>query len=242
VNRSPAFQLYPDKALAGTIHLSPEAFTAYWRLIFWMWLHSPDHCSISNEKSAICAASQLNLRSYERIWVREIMAEWHPMFRIEGNLIVCNGLRKEVEKQKRFQERASKGGQAKAKHNLSTQQAVLDGCTPSPSPSLSLSTLNPPTPLVASTQDLERIEKAAVGVFGSMPVANVSEWLKHHKPHYILEAIRVTESAGKRNAAYCNAILQRWKREGYPPEAQSKADQEADAREIRRMLGTENTV
>jgi len=146
VNRSPAFQLYPDKALAGTMHLSDAAFAAYWKTVFFMWLNSDQHCTLVNEKTAICAASGLSPRRYDKVWRGEVMAEWRPMFRIEGNHLVCNGLRKEVEKQRVFRERASKGGQAKAKQTPSNAQAVLNECIPSPI--TSPTTYNPPTPQV----------------------------------------------------------------------------------------------
>ncbi len=118
MNRSPAFQLYPDKAIAGTVHLGPAAFAAYWRIVFWMWLNSDDYCSISNEKNAICAAAQLSLRRYNKVWVQEIMPEWHPMFRVEGNRLVCNGLRKEYAKQSERREKARQAGLVAAKNRL----------------------------------------------------------------------------------------------------------------------------
>ena len=71
-----------------------------------------------------------------------------------------------------------------------------------------------------------------------MPTTTVGEWLKHHEARYILEAIRITESAGKRHPNYTTAILQRWAREGYPEEAQSAEDAAARKRKVQEIMGT----
>jgi uncharacterized protein YdaU (DUF1376 family) len=42
MRKSPAFQLYAKDALADTLHLCPEAFTAYWRLVFQAWIGVDD--------------------------------------------------------------------------------------------------------------------------------------------------------------------------------------------------------
>ena len=52
MNRSPAFQFYPDKAHAGTIHLSPDAFKAYWMVVWWMWMHSRSQYSMPDTDAA----------------------------------------------------------------------------------------------------------------------------------------------------------------------------------------------
>ena len=138
-NRAPAFQFYPDKALAGTLHLKPIAFRAYWRIVWWMWLHSDDYCSISAEVNAICTASGLSRRQYKNVWECEIMPEHHPMFKVVGNKLVCNGLRKEALKQKRRRRAARKAAFAKHSQSKRTADALRSACTPTPSPILSLS-------------------------------------------------------------------------------------------------------
>lgn len=141
MNRSPAFQFYPDKALAGTIHLSDKAFKAYWRLVWFMWLHSDDFCSISGDRKAIMVGTGLNSRLYQSVWVDEIMNPAHPMFRVENNRIVCNGLRKEAEKQAKTSEVRRQA--AFAKHLQAQKDAIALQKV------VSLTTTTTPTPAVA---------------------------------------------------------------------------------------------
>ena len=108
--KAPAFQFYPDKFLAGTAHLSPRAVGHYMRGLCWMWLHTSSQCSIPNEVHAINLAFGLTRRSYETVWRRELMPAQAPLLKEEGDVLVSNGLRKEVEKQRSFRERASTGG------------------------------------------------------------------------------------------------------------------------------------
>ncbi len=135
MNRSPAFQFYPDKALAGTLHLSDKAFKAYWRLLWFMWLHSDDYFSIPNQVEAILLGTGLQTRMYQKVWVGEIMNPLRPMFRIEDNRIVCNGLRKEAEKQASISKQRQAAAFAKHLHHQKDAFALRNGCSPSPSPS-----------------------------------------------------------------------------------------------------------
>ena len=142
-NRAPAFQFYPDKALAGTIHLGDKAFKAYWRLIWFMWLHSEQYCDIVNDRKAIMAGTGLSSRQYQKVWVEELMNPAHPMFRVEGNRIICNGLRKEALKQADIRKKRQKAALAKQMHMQMhcTRGGTL---TPSPSPSTLKDTPLPP--------------------------------------------------------------------------------------------------
>jgi len=104
--RSPAFSLYPDKALAGSDHLSPPAFKMYWKALWWIWLHSLDYSSINNDPIFICKRLKISKSKFEKYWIGEIMDPHDPLLRIEGNLLVSNGLRKEARKQKRYSDAA----------------------------------------------------------------------------------------------------------------------------------------
>jgi hypothetical protein len=59
--RAPAWQFYPDRWLARTMHLSPLALMIYQRVLCWMWIHSPDYCSIKSTPEAICYAALIPL-------------------------------------------------------------------------------------------------------------------------------------------------------------------------------------
>jgi len=137
-NKAPAFQLYADKALAGTDHLPPVAFKAYWRMVFWMWLHSDDQCSIMNELNAILGSSRLTKRQYKRVWETEIMPAYHPMFKVIGNRLVCSGLRKEVEKQQARRDKAKASANARWNSCERNANASPEQCSLTPTPTTSL--------------------------------------------------------------------------------------------------------
>ena len=165
-NKAPAFQLYADKALAGTDHLPPVAFKAYWRMVFWMWLHSDDQCSIMNELNAILGSSRLTKRQYKRVWETEIMPAYHPMFKVVGNRLVCSGLRKEVEKQQARRDKAKASANARwnsceRNANASPKQCSL---TPSLTPSSATQGREPP-PVSRSGTGLESGLKMLVDQF-----------------------------------------------------------------------------
>jgi hypothetical protein len=100
-----------------------------------MWLHSADHCSIPNEKNAVCTASGLTPRQYENVWDREIMPDYHPMFKVEDNRLVCNGLRKEAKKQAARSESCRRSALAKRTLSERTATAPQSACSPISSPS-----------------------------------------------------------------------------------------------------------
>ena len=132
-SRAPSYQFYPEKAIAGTSHLSDAAFKAYWSIVWKIWIHSEDYFSIKFEKKQLQLLTKLSKKKFEKIWNDEIMSDFNPLFRIEDNRLVCNGLRKERTKQITNKDRASKGGKAKAKQTSSTPQApaksLLKDCT-----------------------------------------------------------------------------------------------------------------
>jgi len=139
MNKPPAFQFYPDKWLAGTLHLSPRAYQAYHRVLCWMWLNSEDLCSIPHDETTICRASGLTRRCYQKVWGGEIMNPNCPLLQVEGNRLISNGLRKEAAKQASRRARARLGGQAHAKQcqEPAKQEAPLappKQCSPSPTP------------------------------------------------------------------------------------------------------------
>lgn len=140
-NRSPAFSLYPDKALAGTDHLSPIAFKAYWKALFWMWLHSPDFCSIPNDPDFIRRRLGLTPAQYRKYWEGEIMAEHDPLLKNCGNFLRSHGLEKEKQKQDAVSESArssanSRWNRADAMrtHEIRIAEPMRKGCFPTPTP------------------------------------------------------------------------------------------------------------
>ncbi len=106
--KSVSFQLYPDKALAGTDHLTPPAFKAYWKTLWWMWLHSPNQYSIPDTTPAWHTATGFEGELLETVRA-EIMQEHMPMLqRVKAkakgtgktpDILVSGGLKKEAAKQ-----------------------------------------------------------------------------------------------------------------------------------------------
>jgi hypothetical protein len=134
-NRSPAFSLYPDKAKAGTDHLSDRAFRIYWSALWWMWLNSPDYCSIIEDKLFICRKLKLSNSAYDRYWIGEIMDPMDPLLRQEGKYLISNGLRKEARRQNRYSEAARKAAEARWVDCDRNATAMRSECIPSPIPS-----------------------------------------------------------------------------------------------------------
>ena len=58
------------------------------------------------------------------------------------------------------------------------------------------------------------IETAAFAVYGSVPVAQIQQWLASHPPGWVLDAISATEAAGKRDPRYTAGILTRYRTQG----------------------------
>lgn len=158
-DKSPAYQHYPDKAIAGTAHLTPLAFKAYWMVLWWMWLHSPSKCRMKDEPQAWRRATIMdgvNALSARR----EIMETDPPMLQLRNGYVECAGLKKEAQKQKAWHKKSSVGGKASGKSRLdkalrANQMATMrdplvdqneepKGNTPTPIPSLSLSPIPSP--------------------------------------------------------------------------------------------------
>jgi hypothetical protein len=158
LTKSPAFQLYPDKALAGTDHLSGDGFKGYWKILWWMWLHGPGHCRMPNTEGAWKRATGMNGSQLQTVR-QEIMDEEHPLLRkrtLKGReFLLSLGLQKEAKKQREWSKKSSKGGKASVKARRQKgllppeEERVVEppyepkgepkGNTPSPSPSPSLS-------------------------------------------------------------------------------------------------------
>jgi len=145
MNRAPAYQHYPDKAMSGTQHLSPEAFKAYWLMLWWMWLHSPDYCSIPDDPKVWAIAMQVPVEQVT-ILMDEIRNEYMPLLRKKGKKLFQMGLKKESVKQREWREKSSAGGRSSAKARKDKALEGKGGCklvgtkaqpksnTPSPSP------------------------------------------------------------------------------------------------------------
>lgn len=152
--KSPAFQLYPDKALAGSDHLTPVAFKAYWKILWWMWLHGPGHCKMPNTPKAWTNATGIRGKPLVKAQ-GEILNPDHTLLRkriLKGrDFLLSLGLQKEAKKQRHWSKKSSIGGKTSAsvrkqkKLELSDEVTVVEpplqptgqpkGNTPSPSPS-----------------------------------------------------------------------------------------------------------
>lgn len=144
-DRSPAFQFYPDKWESHTRHLSDVSYKIFHKIMCWMWLHSSNYFSMPMEEGKI---SKLIGETPARIRkaMTEIMDADMPLLRIEDNMYILNGLRKEATKQNRRRETAAdaakaRWGQSKSNadamrtHSDSIKMAMPETCPPSPTPS-----------------------------------------------------------------------------------------------------------
>jgi len=142
MNKAPAFMFYPDKFLAGTGHLSDKAFRVYMECLCWMWLHSPDHCSIKFRPEFIKKQLKLSKYVYANAWCNEIMDPDHPLLRVVEDRLVSNGLRKERAKQIKRSEAGKKGAEGRWPSSDCTETACDPQCLPIPLP-VPLSVLTP---------------------------------------------------------------------------------------------------
>ncbi len=225
MNRGPAFQFYPDKWIAGTYHLSARAYQAYHKALCWMWLHSDAGFRITNDNRSICSATGLTKRAYTTVWLAEVMVPDNPLFAIEGNYLVSNGLRKEAEKQGRRREQAKAAADARWEQCGEHADALRTQCTPTPT----LATLKPEVARESSSTKetapftvSDDLQQLAFRIYGMVPTANVAEWLTIHDEKRVRQAMLETERRDVKNASYTNRILQRWVAEGYPTNEQQK--------------------
>ena len=154
MNKSPGFQFYPDKFLAGTEHLSDAALTGYVRILCWMWLHGEQNCKISKEISAIRDATRFSIVKAKRV-MAEIQKPHMSLLRVESKYYVSNGLRKEARKQEKRRRKAQASANARWKQCSGNANASSKQCFPSPSPipSPTPSTKTPPPPTPAIPPD-----------------------------------------------------------------------------------------
>lgn len=140
LNRSPAFQFYPDKWQSHTRRLSDSAYRVFHELLCWMWQHSENHCSIQASPEAVACAVAMPLECV-RIALAEIQNPFSPLLKVEGDKWVSNGLRKESAKQGQRRDKAKasadarwRGANAMQTHKPPDVDAQAEQCFPSPSP------------------------------------------------------------------------------------------------------------
>ena len=142
LDKSPAFQFYPDKWESHTAHLSDYAYRIYHRIICWMWQHSEDKCSIQANDAAIAIVLA---QPCERITdaMREINNVHMPLLKKRGNRWLSGGLQKEAIKQKERRKKAQDSAKARWHKDLGNDKkasernanASIEHSSPSPSPS-----------------------------------------------------------------------------------------------------------
>ena len=111
--KSPAFQFYPDKWLSHTRRLSDIAYRVFHELLCWMWANAPDQCSVEASVEAVAVAVA---RPAEIVGaaMADIQNQYAPLLSEQDGRWVCNGLRKEVEKQAAWRDKSRAGGEASA--------------------------------------------------------------------------------------------------------------------------------
>jgi hypothetical protein len=124
--KAPGFMFYPDKWTSHTKHLSDAAYAVYHKMICWMWDHSDDQFSMTQDPALISL-----LLSYPESQISAALSEIrNPVMcllkvRKADNCLISDGLRKEAEKQ---EARRQRGCAAANKRWMPTQ------CQPNANP------------------------------------------------------------------------------------------------------------
>lgn len=137
IDKSPAFQFYPDKWESHTAHLSDYAYRIYHRIICWMWQHSNDKCSIKADAMAISTVLAEPIDRIESA-MGEINNKHMPLLKKRGEKFFSNGLKKEAKKQKIRRKKASESAKARWNKDLEDNKPDANASpkhsSPSPSP------------------------------------------------------------------------------------------------------------
>ena len=119
MKRSPSFQHYPDRLTQPIKHLSWRARGFFRELQDFMWTESPDYCSIPNDPAAwILAVPGATLEEAEAM-MAEIQNPHKQLLKVEGDRLVCNGLRKIRARQVEVSQKRSAAGKLGKRAQLS---------------------------------------------------------------------------------------------------------------------------
>lgn len=145
VNKSPAFQFYPDKWQTDTRRLSWEAKGIYHELICIVWLQFQETCCFPDDDDFISSEIGCSIEAWQRTKT-ELLNPHRPIIeKLETNRLLVGGLLKEFVKQRdrryRLRENGMLGGRPKnqkvileePKHKAGSEN--LNERLPSPSPS-----------------------------------------------------------------------------------------------------------
>jgi hypothetical protein len=120
-----------------------------------MWQHSPDQFSICQDVEGIACALAMQMHIISKA-IEEIQNKHAPLFRVESDMYVSNGLRKEAEKQAINREKKSKAAgvrwSAEQKQCTSNADASFVQCSLIPSP----------IPSSSPTKDIKKEEVSGV--------------------------------------------------------------------------------
>lgn len=182
MNKSPAYQWYPDKWRSDTMRLTWAAKGIYKELLDIVWLKFQDSCSIPNDDEYIASELRANLDDWKRA-KSEIMQKHDPLLVLtETNRLFSKGLWKEREKQRLRRERLAENGKKGGRPVGSKNQKVLFGKPREnlnerlSSSSLSSSLKNPPTPRMSETEKRRHRVKE-----NSDLMVRIGKWF-HRKP------------------------------------------------------------
>lgn len=173
MNKSPAFQFYPDKWLTDTRRLTYKAKGIFWDTCCFVWLQFQETCSVPNDDKFISGEIGCALED----WVeakKELLNEHRPIIFLdqETNRLLFRGLLKEAEKQRErratLSANGSLGGRPKkqklSEDKLLKQKVIFEKPkenqteslpSPSPSPALALET---PLSSLEEAQDDDKSE------------------------------------------------------------------------------------
>jgi hypothetical protein len=122
MNKSPAFQFYPDKWESHTRHLSDLAYRIYHEMLCWMWQHGPEHCQMTATPQVISLLLNKPVESI-KLALSEIQHPSMPLLKKLGKVYISGGLKKEAEKQAVFSQKQSD----RAKSRWDKEQDVCRG-------------------------------------------------------------------------------------------------------------------
>lgn len=128
----PAFQFYPKDALADTAHLCPEAFAAYWRLV-WYTMVGVAGCPqgrLPNDDEILSRLAGLSLERWEAVEVSV-----RGLFRVVSNGALLENRRviRELKKQREFSRKMKQASRKGVEARTQKRQAkrrnpkVIDG-------------------------------------------------------------------------------------------------------------------
>lgn len=126
MNKAPAFQFYPRDWMDFKVQrMSLAAQGAYIKILGFMWMDSPDQCSITSDPDALSKALG-NDRSTTVELLLEIQHESDPIFVEKNGRFYSKRLKAEAEKQRKFRHQRKLAGEASAQRRFNKRSTSVE--------------------------------------------------------------------------------------------------------------------